>query len=90
MLGQRVAAESLHRAVLGELHHPQQIAFQVRPAELSAAASGRMGDAIGDATRSRTGALMRREARPAALPLLRCNADRPPIDAAHRGRHGVR
>ena len=34
MLGQRIAAESLHRAALGELHDPQQIAFQVSPAEL--------------------------------------------------------
>jgi hypothetical protein len=34
VLGQRVAAESFHRAALGELHNPQQIAFQVRSAEL--------------------------------------------------------
>src|SRR5713226_3558991 len=34
MLGQRIAAESLHSAALGELHNPQQIAFQVGPAEL--------------------------------------------------------
>src|SRR5271157_3329570 len=34
MLGQRVAAESLYRAVLGELHNPQQISLQVRPTEL--------------------------------------------------------
>jgi hypothetical protein len=34
MLGQRVAAESLYRAVLGELHNTQQISFQVRPTEL--------------------------------------------------------
>jgi hypothetical protein len=30
MLGQRVAAEALHRAILGELHNPRQIALQVR------------------------------------------------------------
>src|ERR1035441_9988363 len=34
MLGQRVAAESLYRVVLGELHNPQQISLQVRPREL--------------------------------------------------------
>src|SRR5580698_2340115 len=34
MLGQRVAAESLHRATLGKLHNPQQVAFQMRPTEL--------------------------------------------------------
>src|ERR1035438_1659021 len=34
MLGQRVAAESLYRVVLGELHNPQQISLQVRPTEL--------------------------------------------------------
>src|SRR5260370_24391493 len=34
MLGQRIAAEPLYRAALGELHDPQQIAFQVCPAEL--------------------------------------------------------
>src|SRR5260370_2511016 len=34
MLGQRIAAEPLYRARLGELHDPQQIAFQVSPAEL--------------------------------------------------------
>jgi len=33
MLGQPIAAESLHRARLGELHDSQQIAFQVSPAE---------------------------------------------------------
>ena len=35
MLSQRITAESLHRAALGELHHPQQISFQVRPAQLA-------------------------------------------------------
>ena len=34
MLGQRVAAELLHRVAFGELHNPQQIAFQMSPAEL--------------------------------------------------------
>src|SRR5215831_7075568 len=34
VLGQGIAAESLHRATLGQLYHPKEIAFQVRPAEL--------------------------------------------------------
>src|SRR5712692_850460 len=34
VLSQSVAAESLHRTALGELHNPQQVAFQVSPAEL--------------------------------------------------------
>src|SRR5580658_11101137 len=34
MLGQRVAAELLHHAALGEFHNPQQVAFQMSPAEL--------------------------------------------------------
>src|SRR6202007_3016665 len=34
MLGQRIAAESLHRAAFGELDNSQQVALQVRPAEL--------------------------------------------------------
>ena len=34
LLGQRIAAKSLYRTALGELHNPQQISFQVRPAEL--------------------------------------------------------
>ena len=34
MLGQRIAAESLHRARFGELQDSQHIAYQVGPAEL--------------------------------------------------------
>ncbi len=34
MFGQRIAAKSLHRATLGKLDDPQQIALQVGPAEL--------------------------------------------------------